>query len=102
MAVLHALAVETPPPPREPSTRRAAAAGRPVMQLLAKDPADRPPTAQAVAEALQKIERDLASKPRAEKPGDSTATSTAPPENDPTMAASGIRPAPAPQWLLPA
>ena len=61
LAVLTALATETPPPPRVPIDPDVPPAlDDLVMRLLAKAPADRPPSAQAVVDAIRAIERQLA------------------------------------------
>src|SRR5206468_2890465 len=57
MAVLTALATETPRPPRELNPAVPAALDALVMQLLAKDPAARPGSAREVADRLEAIER---------------------------------------------
>src|SRR5207253_2251642 len=56
MAVLRALAVETPTPLRELAPDVPAPLADLVMRLLSKNAADRLPTAKAVVEALQKID----------------------------------------------
>jgi formylglycine-generating enzyme required for sulfatase activity/serine/threonine protein kinase len=55
MAILTALAVDNPPPIRELNPEVPPALADLVMRLLAKNPADRPPSAQEVLEALQAI-----------------------------------------------
>jgi WD40 repeat protein len=57
MAVLLALAKEQPRPPAELNPAVPPAASNLVMRLLAKDPAGRPPSAQAVVAALAALER---------------------------------------------
>jgi serine/threonine protein kinase/regulation of enolase protein 1 (concanavalin A-like superfamily) len=59
VAVLTALATDTPPPPRETNPAIPPALDELVMRLLAKRPADRPATAQAVVEAIRSIEQEL-------------------------------------------
>jgi hypothetical protein len=59
MAVLTALATDTPSPPRELDPGVPPALDELVLRLLAKDPADRPASAQAVVEAIKAIERQL-------------------------------------------
>jgi Leucine-rich repeat (LRR) protein/tRNA A-37 threonylcarbamoyl transferase component Bud32 len=56
LAVLHRLATHTPAPLRQVNPAVPVALSDLVMQLLAKNPEDRPGSAQAVAEALQSIE----------------------------------------------
>jgi regulation of enolase protein 1 (concanavalin A-like superfamily) len=58
-AVLTALAMDTPRSPREIEPALPPALDALVMRLLAKDPADRPPSAAAVVEAMRSIEREL-------------------------------------------
>src|SRR5262249_33523819 len=60
-AMLTALAVETPEPMTRPTRDLPEALNRLVLQLLAKDPAQRPQTAREVVEALQRIECTLTS-----------------------------------------
>src|SRR5207302_9102649 len=64
LAVLQALAVEVPKSPRALNPAVPAVLSDLVMQLLAKNPADRPQTAREVVERLRKIERDEAGGPR--------------------------------------
>jgi len=59
MAVLTALAVSTPPPLSEVDRNIPAGLVDLVSSLLAKDPRDRPPTAQAVVEAVAALEQGL-------------------------------------------
>jgi hypothetical protein len=56
LAVLSALALEQPRPPRELDPELPAALSDLVMRLLAKSAADRPPTAADVADALRALE----------------------------------------------
>jgi hypothetical protein len=58
LARLAALAVDTPRPVHELNPAVPPALAGLVMRLLAKDPAARPPSARAVVEALQAIERE--------------------------------------------
>ena len=58
VALIAALALDTPRPVRELNPEMPPALADLVMQLLAKDPAGRPPTARAVADALAAIEED--------------------------------------------
>ena len=60
LAVLTALATETPPSPRTLNPATPQALDDLVMRLLSKTPADRPASAQAVVEAIRGIERQLA------------------------------------------
>jgi formylglycine-generating enzyme required for sulfatase activity len=57
VATLLAVATEQPPPPCELNPRLPRGFSNLVMQLLAKDPADRPPSARALLEALQDVEK---------------------------------------------
>ncbi|HEV3262983.1 MAG TPA: protein kinase [Gemmataceae bacterium] len=59
MAVLASLAMHSPQPVNDLNPEILPVLADLVMQLLAKDPAGRPPSAQAVAEALQSVERSL-------------------------------------------
>jgi serine/threonine protein kinase/regulation of enolase protein 1 (concanavalin A-like superfamily) len=59
MAVLAGLASDTPPSPRQIEPDVQPALDELVMWLLAKDPAARPASAQAVVEAIKTIERTL-------------------------------------------
>jgi WD40 repeat protein len=59
LAVLTALAVDNPPPVHEVNSAIPPALSDLVMGLLDKDPARRPASARAVAEALQAVERSL-------------------------------------------
>lgn len=58
MAVLSALATEIPPRPRRFNPQTPARFDDLIMRLLAKSPADRPATAQRVAEEIAAIESD--------------------------------------------
>ncbi len=55
LATLTAVITQQPPPPRELNPELPPALADLIVRLLAKDPAGRPPSAQAVAEALQDI-----------------------------------------------
>jgi serine/threonine protein kinase/regulation of enolase protein 1 (concanavalin A-like superfamily) len=59
IAVLTSLSMDTPPPPREINPALPPALDELIMRLLAKKPADRPPSAQAVVEAIKRTEREL-------------------------------------------
>jgi hypothetical protein len=59
MAVLTALATDTPRSPRQIEPTLPPALDALVMRLLAKNPADRPPSAADVVEAIRSIEREL-------------------------------------------
>jgi serine/threonine protein kinase len=59
LAVLSALSSETPRPPRQIESDVPPTLDALVMRLLAKDPAARPASAQAVVEAITAIEREL-------------------------------------------
>jgi len=59
MAVLTALSNNAPSPARELNPAVPPALDSLVMRLLAKNPADRPPTAEVVVEAIKTIEREL-------------------------------------------
>jgi formylglycine-generating enzyme required for sulfatase activity len=56
IAILSALALDNPPPPRTLNEKLPKELSDLVMQLLAKKPEERSPSAQAVVEALQEIE----------------------------------------------
>jgi urea transport system substrate-binding protein len=58
LAQLTALAVEEPPPLAEVAPNVPAGLRNLIHRLLARDPADRPPTARAVAEALRALEKN--------------------------------------------
>jgi hypothetical protein len=58
VATLVAVATEQPPPPRQLNPELPPALSRLIMQLLAKNPGDRPPSARAVVAALETIERE--------------------------------------------
>src|SRR5262245_32570639 len=60
MAIMMALATKRPDPPREVDPMVPVSLSDLIMQMLAKDPDDRPPTAKAVREAIEAIERELA------------------------------------------
>jgi WD40 repeat protein/serine/threonine protein kinase/DNA-directed RNA polymerase subunit RPC12/RpoP len=66
VTVLRALAVDNPPPLSEVDRQVPGALSELVTCLLAKEPAGRPPSARAVVEALQVIERGLRGGPAAE------------------------------------
>ncbi len=68
MAVLTALAVSNPKPVREVRPTVPEELSDLVMQLLAKDPAERPASAEAVVARLQKIEGRLNARPAARAP----------------------------------
>jgi serine/threonine protein kinase len=69
LAVLTSLMTETPPPPREHNPAVPSDLDALIMRLLAKEPADRPPSARAVVEAIRRLERALlAERQRAELP----------------------------------
>jgi serine/threonine protein kinase len=59
VATLMAVAVKDVTPPRRVNGRIAPALSDLIVRLLEKDPAARPPSARAVAEALRRIERGL-------------------------------------------
>jgi WD40 repeat protein len=60
LAVLSALALDTPVPPRQVNPAVPAALSDLIVQLLAKDPAARPQSAGEVADRLQAVEREPA------------------------------------------
>ena len=60
MSILMSLANHTPPAPDTLSPQCPAALSQLVMQLLAKDPAKRPPSAEAVIQALDKLDIESA------------------------------------------
>jgi serine/threonine protein kinase len=76
MAIMMALATKDPDPPREIDPAVPAALSDLIMQLLAKDPDDRPPSARAVRDALERIEREYSSAKSAEP------VPLAPPDDD--------------------
>ena len=59
MAILTALAVDNPRPVVELAPEIPLAVSQLVMQMLAKHPNDRPPSAQSIVERIQGIERSL-------------------------------------------
>jgi hypothetical protein len=87
MAILTALALDTPASPRQVNAAVPAELDELVMQLLAKDPARRPRSAREVAESLQRIERQLAA--------------TAPAGGSPALRAAGGPPVPRAQQRSP-
>src|SRR5204862_34072 len=60
LSILCALAVDPPRPPRHLDPTIPAGLSDLILRLLAKNPADRPPSAHAVAAALTTLERELA------------------------------------------
>jgi hypothetical protein len=67
MAVLTSLSVDIPPPARQRNPALPPAFDALVMRLLAKDPADRPASAQSVVQAIKDIERALLTERRQAK-----------------------------------
>jgi serine/threonine protein kinase len=65
LAVLRALAVEPPPPPRDVNPVVPVALSGLTMRLLAKEPRSRPQSAQEVVEALAKIQKTAGTQPPA-------------------------------------
>jgi len=65
ISTLMAVAVENPQPPHDQDATLPPALSELIMGLLAKDPEDRPASAQAVAETLDRISRELAAGPAA-------------------------------------
>ena len=59
MAVLTSLSIDTPAPARDRNPAVPPALDELVMQLLAKNPADRPASAEVVVQAIRSIEREL-------------------------------------------
>ncbi len=59
IAVLTSLSMDTPPPPGDLNPALPPALADLIVRLLAKQPSDRPPSAQAVVEAIKGIEREL-------------------------------------------
>jgi WD40 repeat protein/tRNA A-37 threonylcarbamoyl transferase component Bud32 len=95
LAVLSALALDDPRPVHEVNPAVPPALSELVMQLLRKDPAGRPASARAVAEALQAIERSRPGRgpaPAAAVPAATAATLTL----TPVPAAAPAQPAAAP------
>jgi WD40 repeat protein len=66
LALLSALALDTPAPPRQVNPAVPAALSELIVQLLAKDPGERPQSAGEVADRLQAVERKLAAPTPAE------------------------------------
>jgi serine/threonine protein kinase/regulation of enolase protein 1 (concanavalin A-like superfamily) len=88
LAVLSALASETPRSLREKNPAVIPALDELVMRLLAKDPSGRPATAQAVVESIRAIERELlADRQKVELSDDSTRQGA---EILPTLLAAGV------------
>ena len=65
LAVLHALASQTPPSPRSLRADVPESLDRLIMRLLAKNPADRPASAQEVLDTIRGVERQLAAERQA-------------------------------------
>ena len=63
LSVLMSVTTDEPEPPRKLNPAVPAALSNLIIRLLAKDPKDRPASAQAVVEALEAIERRLAMRP---------------------------------------
>jgi WD40 repeat protein len=78
VATLVAVAMDQPPPPHERNPQIPAALSALVMRLLAKDPAHRPASAQAVADELRSIEDNLAAPGRKSEPTVALAPTTTP------------------------
>jgi len=94
MAVLTSLSADTPPAPRERNPAVPPAFDALVMGLLAKDPAGRPASAQAVVEAIKDIERALLTERRQAK---LAPTTSLPAVVDSTrLAPAGLAPEPQP------
>jgi serine/threonine protein kinase len=72
MAIMMALATKQPDPPRAIDPMVPAALSDLVMGLLAKEPDERPATARAVREAIERIESQLAAAPAAEPQPETT------------------------------
>ncbi len=68
VSTLLAVSTRTPPPPSRVQAAQPPALSDLIMDLLAKDPADRPSSAQVVAEALEQIARPPATRLAATKP----------------------------------
>jgi serine/threonine protein kinase len=85
VSTLMAVATHDPPPPHELNGRFPKAVSQLIMKLLAKEVANRPASATEVAEALNRLARELAEQPTT--PG----ASAGPPRERP----SGPRPSPA-------
>jgi serine/threonine protein kinase len=69
LAVLRALAVESPKPPRELNAAVPAALSDLILRLLAKKPEDRPQSAREVIAAISEIEQARSQQPRARRKG---------------------------------
>jgi formylglycine-generating enzyme required for sulfatase activity len=89
LAVLMAVSQDTPPPIRELSPQTPPRLADLVMRLLAKRPEDRPPSARAVLEELQAVEREHAARAPAPPPASVTRSP-----------AAGARRPPAPGRIL--
>ena len=63
ISTLMAVAIENPRPPHDLDATLPPSLSELIMGLLAKEPGDRPPSAQAVAETLDRISRELAAGP---------------------------------------
>ena len=61
LSVLMSVTTDQPKPPRKLNPVLPAALSNLIMRLLAKEPKDRPPSAQAVVKTIEVIERELAS-----------------------------------------
>jgi Leucine-rich repeat (LRR) protein len=97
LAILSALALDSPPPPRELNPDVPAALSDLILRLLAKSPADRPATAQEVVAALRGIERErAAARPPATAPPASSAVAVPadPPACATTTIAGPVKPQP--------
>ena len=68
MALLTALAVHQPAPPREKNPAVPAALSKLIMRMLGKTPTERPSSAAAVADAIRMIEGELTRAPAAAAP----------------------------------
>jgi formylglycine-generating enzyme required for sulfatase activity len=69
VSTLIAVATEEPRPPRELTAEVPAALSELILSLLAKEPEERPPSAHAVADVLEGIAREQASRVAAFEPG---------------------------------
>jgi len=93
LSILAALALENPTPPAELLPAVPGPLSDLIMQLLAKDPARRPPSARAVADRLQRIGQQLDTPP---VPLESTACLPAPADLAPAPAGASQAPRPLP------
>ncbi|HMF11559.1 MAG TPA: serine/threonine-protein kinase [Gemmataceae bacterium] len=68
MAIMMALATKQPDPPRAIDPLVPEALSALIMEMLAKEPYERPTSAKAVRQAIERIERDVAAVPKPAEP----------------------------------